>query len=257
MPERAAGAREALSFARRCAAICRGELGEALSAVILHGSLAFDDYTPGRSDVDLLAVIERPLGDEEIERLVGAILAERAGAPASLDLRVVTRAVAASPTEAPPMELYVRLGSRTAPEIERRHPGEPDLAAELSICREHGRSLVGLTPMAVIAEVPHGWILSWGDALLEGWQSLTEDAAHAELMVLTACRIWRFCDERLHCSKTAAGAWALARDPTRGAVRSALTQRNLDPTQPVDPAEISRLLASVRARLAAKAGEPS
>jgi hypothetical protein len=31
------------------------------------------------------------------------------------------------------------------------------------------------------------------------------------LMALTACRIWRFREERIHCSKPAAAAWAQAR----------------------------------------------
>jgi proline iminopeptidase len=42
-----------------------------------------------------------------------------------------------------------------------------------------------------------------------GWEDLIDDADHAELMVLTACRMWRYSTERIHCSKTAAGRWAL------------------------------------------------
>jgi hypothetical protein len=65
-------------------------------------------------------------------------------------------------------------------------------------------------------------VVSVGDAQLARWQSLTEDAPYAALMVLTACRIWRFGEERIHCSKSAAGLWALARDPSLHAVRDAL-----------------------------------
>jgi predicted nucleotidyltransferase len=243
---------KALAFARRSAAICRRELGGTVSSIILHGSLAFDDYRPGRSDIDLLVVAERPLDDGETERLVGATWAEWTRAPAALDLRVATRAVATRPTEAPPMELYARLRPGTGLAVERRHPGERDLLVELSVCREHGRSLAGASPTEVIGEVSIGHVLRAGDALLQAWQSLTEDAAYAELMVLTACRIWRFCEEGVHCSKSTAGEWALARDPTLTAVREALAQRNADPTQPVHPAAIARLLAIVRAALAAR-----
>jgi predicted nucleotidyltransferase len=35
-------------------------LGEAVAGVILHGSLTLDDYVPGRSDVDLLVVVDDP-----------------------------------------------------------------------------------------------------------------------------------------------------------------------------------------------------
>ena len=34
------------------------------------------------------------------------------------------------------------------------HPGEPDLVVEFSICRAHGRALLGAEPHAVIGEVP-------------------------------------------------------------------------------------------------------
>ena len=250
MPDRPATRAEALGFARRVTAISRRELGEELRSVILHGSLVFDDYRPGHSDVDLLVIVKRPLDDAQIARLADIVVAEQTAAPARLDLRVVTEAAAANPSEAPPMELYVRLGSSPSPEIERRRPGEPDLLAEFSVCRESGQTLAGPPPSELIGQVPRRWIVSYGDALLAGWQSLTEDAAHAELMVLTACRVWRFCEEGVHCSKSAAGAWALGRDPALRAVREALTQRNVDGSQPVDPAGIGRLLRTVRAALA-------
>jgi hypothetical protein len=38
--------------------------------------------------------------------------------------------------------------------VERRHPGERDLVVELSMCRAHGRSLVGAVPAGLIGEVP-------------------------------------------------------------------------------------------------------
>lgn len=243
---------DAFAFARRCAAICRDELGEVASSVSLHGSLVFGDYRPGRSDIDLLLIVERRLDDKEFERLARAAQAEHARAPARVDLRAVTRAVAASPTEEPPMELSVTVDPHSGGAIERRHPGERDLAVELSVCREHGLSLAGAVPRSLIAEVPRAWVLKYGAALLEGWQSLTDDAEHAELMVLTACRIWRFYGEGIHCSKSAAGAWALARDPTLRAVRQALRQRNVDPTQPVEPAEIARLIGMVHDTLAGR-----
>jgi hypothetical protein len=67
-------------------------------------------YVPGRSDVDLFAVVERPLRDEEVERMSDA-----RDVPAPLDLRVATADTAARPTEAPPMELYARLAPPSHP----------------------------------------------------------------------------------------------------------------------------------------------
>jgi aminoglycoside adenylyltransferase-like protein len=89
-----------------------------------------------------------------------------------------------------------------------------------------------------------------GDAQLADWEAIGDDPKHAQLTVLTACRVWRFAEERRHCSKIAAGEWALERDPTLQVVRDALRQRRHDPTAPIDPAQVRQLLAVVRAHLA-------
>jgi Domain of unknown function (DUF4111) len=67
---------------------------------------------------------------------------------------------------------------------------------------------------------------------------------------LTACRVWRFAEDGRHASKTAAAEWALERDPTLGVVGDALGRGLGDPAAHIDPAQVARLLAEVRARLA-------
>jgi hypothetical protein len=238
----------ALAFAQRLTEITSQRLGESLVSMIVHGSLTFDDYVPGQSDIDLLAIVDHPLSDSEIDSLTRAVTAERARAPAPVDLRFITRAVATRPPERPPLELYLRLKASAPPAVEARRP-EPDLIVELSICRQQGRALRGAEPDELIGEVRAEWVLSVGDAQLARWQSLTDDAPYAALMVLTACRIWRFGQERTHRSKSAAGTWALTRDPSLHAIRDALRQRTGDPVA-VEPAEIARLLEIVRAQIA-------
>jgi Domain of unknown function (DUF4111)/Nucleotidyltransferase domain len=244
------GAGNALRFAHRLAATCSHELGEALTSVIVHGSLVLGGFNPERSDIDLLAIVTRPLTDSEVESLARALSAAQAGMPCPVDFRVVAREIAADPRVAPPVELYVRLRPGGPPRIEARRQEEPDLLVELSVCREHGRALLGASPREVIGAVPHRWVLRAGDAQLARWESLTDDAPYAALMVLTACRIWRFSEERTHCSKSAAGLWALERDPSLQAVRDALRLRAGHAAR-VEPAEIGRLLRLVRAQIMA------
>jgi hypothetical protein len=230
------GAHAALGFAHGLAYGCAQALGRALVSVILHGSLTLGDFTPGRSDIDLLVVVDAPLGDERLAVLQEAVE------------RVVTRATAASPPPLPVLEaaFEVRPGKDT--EVTRR-VAEPDLIAEFSIARAHGRRIVGAAPEAVIGTVPVEWLRDVGDRQLALWQRLTDDADHGELMVLTACRIWRFSAEGVHCSKAAAGCWALHRDPSLRAVEDALRQRTLDPAAPIGEEGIRRLLALVRQEL--------
>jgi hypothetical protein len=248
---RISAADEALAFAQRLVEITSQVLVERILSLILHGSLTFGDYVPGQSDIDLLAIVDQALSDSELDSLTSAVAAERARAPAPVDLRFVTRSIAAAPPETPPLELYIRLKAARPPALELRRR-EPDLIVELSICRQHGRALSGEAPRELIGSVRPEWVLRAGDAQLARWQWLTEDAPYAALMVLTACRVWRFGEEQIHCSKSAAGRWALGRDRSLHAVRDALRRRNGEPVA-IEPAEIARLLKLVRARVATSA----
>ena len=237
---------EALAFADRLAARCSGALGDAMASAILHGSLTLGEFVAHRSDIDLLVVVAHPLGDGRLAALRDAVRGE---APPRADLRVVARAVAASPARPTPMEAAFELRPGKGLGMETQVADEPDLLVELSVARAHGRSLAGQPPGTVIGPVPRRWLLEVGDRQLALWQRLTDDAAHAELMVLTACRIWRFAAEGIHSSKKAAGRWALARDPSLTAVDEALRQRTVDPTMVIGEAGIERLLALVRREL--------
>jgi predicted nucleotidyltransferase len=241
--------RAATQLAQEIADSCAELLGDRLVAVILHGSLVLGDYSPASSDVDLLAIVERPLTDDELAALAELVLARR-GKAAGIDLRAVTRAAAGEPTESPAMELYIGVHHDHEPELLRRIVGERDLVAELSMVRADGRSLVGPDPTAVVAAMPAEWVVAYGDEVLERWQRLTDDAEHAALMVLTACRIWRFAVERVHCSKTEAARWALLQEPAVPAVEAALRRRAGDANVPIAPADIAGLLARVRGELA-------
>lgn len=70
------------------------------------------------------------------------------------------------------------------------------------MCRARRCNLIGPPPHQLIGVVPDEWVLQVGDAQLADWQRIGNDPAHAELTVLTACRIWRYglekwrsCDE--------------------------------------------------------------
>ena len=96
---------------------------------ILDGSLTLDDYLPGHSDVDMLVVVHDPLTDAQLAALTEALAGHGPRARGPVDLRVVTRQVAASPTPAPPMEVYLRLTPTSGVRVEeRRHPGNAPMA---------------------------------------------------------------------------------------------------------------------------------
>jgi hypothetical protein len=241
----------ATGFARLLAERSAAALGARALAVILHGSLALGSFTPGRSDIDLLVVVDEPLADGDVEALRRLFDAHRNDAPHCVDVRVVTSAAAASPTRNPPMEAYFRLHPGEPSTLEARVPAEPDLVVEFAMVRAHGRSLVGVDPRSVVGPLPDQWVVEVGDRQLAAWERLADDAAHAELMVLTTCRIWRFSAEGVFSSKADAGRWALAHDPSLTAVEQALRQRSGDHRATVDEDGIRRLIARVRREIAA------
>ena len=251
-PLTGASAHDALAYADTLAHASSRALGDALAAVVLHGSLTLGDYLPGRSDIDLLLIVDDPLTDAHLAGLANGVGQQRPRAPVRADIRVVTRTTAGAPSPLPLMEAYLRIrGPERRVHIEGRHRGERDLAVEFSVCRAHGRSLLGPPPSELIGRVPDSWVLDAGDAQLADWQAIGDDPPYAQLTVLSACRVWRFAEERRHSSKDAAGLWALRRDPSLQVVRAALHQRHSDPAHTIDPAHINDLLALVRGRVAA------
>ena len=109
------------------------------------------------------------------------------------------------------------------------------------MCRAHGRSLAGPSPAELIGQVPDEWVVDVGAEVLATWQSLEYDPEMAAFMVFTTCRIWRFAEERVHCSKQEAARWALDRDPSLTVVETALT------SQVLGESEVRALMTLVRA----------
>jgi hypothetical protein len=219
-------------------------VGAAGRSVILHGSLAVGGFCAGRSDIDLLVVIDGGLTDAQATALEGVVREADVGPAAGIDLHVVTVEAAGTPARAPALELYLGRHRRSL-EVERRVAGSLDLATELSMARSGGRSLTGAPPHEVIAPVPAEWIVERGRHWLKTWRSLTDDAEHAAFMVLTACRIWRFALDEVYCSKPQAAAWALDRDPSLSVVRQAIEQYEHDPTTLVSEHGLAELLDTV------------
>src|SRR5690242_17371713 len=205
-------------------------IGPTVRSVILHGSLSSGGFRPGSSDIDVLAVIDGDLADAQVTALEQLTRHADLGDAAGLDVHVVTSEVAGRPTRAPALQLHIGryLGGSVDFEMERRVSACPDLLAELSIARAGGRALSGAAPPDLIAPIPADWIIERGMHWLLTWRTLTDDAENAAFMVLTACRIWRFAKENVHCSKLQAAQWALDRDPSLTAVRQALQQYEQD-----------------------------
>jgi hypothetical protein len=238
---------EAVAAARRLADSCADILHTTLVSAILHGSLTMDDFRPGRSDLDLLLVVECGLRSSVTDALVGAVRAADIGPAGGVDLLVVTRRTVEAPAEHPGRELLVGRwpGPSEELEVEGRDDRVPDLWPELSEARANGRSLLGPEPREVIGEVPLDRVRANGVGWLRTWLERIDDDKNAVLMVLTACRIWRFELTGEHTSKTAAARWALERDPSLVGAELALSARTTSDATSIAPREIEKVLLRV------------
>lgn len=237
----------AVAAAKRLADSCTDILQTTLVSAVLHGSLTMDDFRPGRSDLDLLIVVERGLTSSEADALVGAVRAADLGPAGGVDLLVVTRRTAETAADCPGRELLVGRwpGSGEGLEVEGHDDHVPDLWPELSEARANGRSLLGPEPRDVIGEVPPDRVRANGIGWLRTWLERIDDDKNAVLMVLTACRMWRFELTGEHMSKTDAARWALERDPSLIGVELALSARTTSDAPRIAPREVERVLLRV------------
>lgn len=232
-------------------------LGAHLVSAILHGSLTMDDFQPGRSDLDLLLVVEHDLTSSEGDALVEAVRSADLGPAGGVDLLVVTRRTAEAPGDHPGRELLVERRPGAGEELEVEGPDRwvSDLWPELSEARANGRSLLGPEPREVIGEVPADRVRANGVGWLGAWLDRVDDEQNAVHMVLTACRMWRFEVMGDHTSKTDAAHWALERDPSLTAVEQALAARVIDDPPRIAPDEVHRVLLRVLGHLEGDAGD--
>lgn len=140
----------------------------AVSGVYLTGSAALGDWQPGRSDLDILTVVDRPLGDDELDAL-GALHAKSSERP-YLDA------------------IYVpvsSLGGRAVPAFaaavdgvfaRARHEPEPVLWATL---HRHGVTVRGPAASALGVQPDPGWLREWNLGNLRSYWSRWAAAVRA------------------------------------------------------------------------------
>ena len=214
----------------------RASLGSQLVGVYLYGSLLTGDFTPGVSDVDLLAATRETIDGDELDRL-RAMHARLVSARSAWTDRVE---VAYVPLAA--LRTFKTARSR----IGIISPGEPlhvvdagrDWLMNWYLVRTMGVTLVGPPPNEIITPVSTAEFVdairehtcTWGH-----WTDRLEDLKSQSYAILTMCRT--LCTHRTgeHISKQQAAQWASQRLPEWAAlIRQALAWR--EGVEDTDPA---------------------
>ncbi|MDQ3742103.1 MAG: nucleotidyltransferase domain-containing protein [Actinomycetota bacterium] len=178
--------------------------------VYVVGSAALGGYEPGRSDLDVLVVVDAPLSGDERRAIVARCSHDALPCPArKLELVVYTAEQVAAPRRDQPFELNLNTGAD-----EPLHAGS-DPAAEpwhwfvldLAQAREHAIALHGPPAREVIGAVPRELVM---DAMAEllAWYARNEPG---EQLVLAAARAWHYAETGAFVPKREALTWAARR----------------------------------------------
>ena len=216
----------------------REALGDKLVGLYLFGSLVTGDFDPRLSDIDLAAILNRPL--------VGAELAR---------LDEMHRAIArAFPTWDDRIEVgYLARGDVNpfdpAALIAIVSPGEPfhmriaehSWLFNLYVVREQGITLLGPDPSTLIGPIGRDELTAGLRRRMAEWRAYVDeepppmDAGSQAYVVLTMCRALQTFTTGEWTSKRAAAAWAAIAEPGWAPlIQQALAWREAQPVGSVD-----------------------
>ena len=232
------------AYVRGLAERLRVALGNKLAGVYLHGSAVLGDFVRARSDLDLVAVSEGPLAEEESTALADAVSFLPCPA-AGLELHVVGRGTLAELGEPPPFELHLAPRDRIV--VGRGREGDPDLVMHYAVVRAHGVAVAGPQPADVFPPVSRERLLR----TFAGELRWALERASPAYQVLNACRAWRFLEENVLTSKLAGAAWARERVRDAATIEAAAAHRRAETEAQPQPLRARAFVESVLSRLEA------
>lgn len=220
-------------------------LGDGLLGLYQVGSACLGDYIPGKSDLDIVGVVRHALSIEQRNELAQGLDHASFPCPAKgLDLVLFMAESARLSVSEPSYEFWFATGASWHPENWESGQGT-EMVIFLELCRRHGISLFGPSPERLIAPVALEYLLAAFQDMLEWHQTKVLDIFHdprGQYSVLNACRVLAYVAEGQFLSKTAGGKWLLTQEPANRMVRTALTIRQGQANEAIDPAEIAVFL---------------
>ncbi len=173
------------------------------------GSYALGAFEPGRSDLDVLVVVDGPLTVADWDAVVDRCSHEALRCPGrKLELVAYTRAQVAAPRRNQRWELNFNTGPGV------RHAGHDPMAEswhwfvlDLAQARRHAVTLFGEPADKLVGPVSDELVADALSACV-AWYALHEPG---EGLMLAAARAWRWHADRRFVPKAEAWAWASAR----------------------------------------------
>lgn len=219
-------------------------LGDKLTGVYVHGSVAFGCFRWETSDIDFLAVVNAPLTHEEKVGLIRILLDRTPDAPEKgFEMSVVLEDVCRNFVYPTPYELHfsnAHLYHYTEDAdsyCEILTGNDPDLAGHFAVTNAVGIAWYGKPIDEVFSPVPRDALLS--SIMLDAEDSRDMLRSNPPYFILNLCRTIACKEEGLMLSKKGGGEWALQHLPAEyhPAILSALNAYTKDEKMNYDGAE--------------------
>ena len=189
-------------------------LDDKLVGIYLHGSAVMGCFSPDKSDVDLLVVVNSTVPDDIKKRYMDMVTELSSEAPAKGIEMSIIRESDCDPFVYPtPFELHFSIAHlewyRNDPDdyISKMKGTDKDLAAHVTITRHRGRALYGKPIEAVFGEVSED---DYFDSILCDIENAVEDIENDPMyIVLNLARVLAYKNEKMVLSKKEGGEWGI------------------------------------------------
>lgn len=201
---------EVTDYLDRLVGRLREVLGERMVAAYAVGSLALGGYRPGRSDIDVLAVVDGTLPLEDLEQLARRCVHSSLPCPApKLELVVIGAREARAPGSRPRWQLNLNSGADMNDHVGLDPGAEPShwFVLDLAMAPRHAVALAGPPASEVVGE-PDVEHVREAQSAAVAWYAQHEPGVGA---VAAACRAWHWNETGRFAGKTEALRWALGR----------------------------------------------
>ncbi|KAI9146988.1 Spectinomycin 9-adenylyltransferase [Paramyrothecium foliicola] len=214
-------------------------LADELIGVYLFGSASYDAYEHERSDVDVQAVVIRPLGTQEKQQVVRRLNHRALPCPARKLEFVIYAAGNVTPAKRHPIfELNFNTGPSEDDHVslDPAHESSHWFLLDIAMGRRNGRALFGPTATEVFAPIPRRWVL---EAIADSLEWHKANELTSVNSVLNACRSWQFVATDHFGSKLAGAEWALTQNDCPIVVKHAINAR--DSGESLSPDQVSEI----------------
>lgn len=197
--------------------IFKEELGDALTGIYLHGSLAMNCFHPSISDIDLLITMDAPMPAENYKRIAKKIIQAEEGANAAkgIEFSVVLDKHFEEFVHPTPFEFHYSAFHRERYRIDDHYLcggfEDPDLAAHFTVTYHRGVALYGEPFHERFKPIDEKYYI---DAMKYDIENAAEEIADNPVYyVLNLCRVLFYMKESAVASKKEGGEWGLSHLP--------------------------------------------